>query len=78
MYYESTNEKDKIGEYDLIFSIREKQMTEIILIFIILCFLLVFFIKTIYIIYIYIGKFITKQTINDQKIESKLLPISLH
>ncbi|APF32703.1 hypothetical protein EWW47_30335 (plasmid) [Bacillus thuringiensis] len=72
------NKKDKIWEYDLIFSVREKQMTETILIFIILYFLLIFYIRTIYNKYIYIEKFITKRTINDEKTESKLLLKSLH
>ncbi|PFS55643.1 hypothetical protein COK87_15615 [Bacillus thuringiensis] len=66
-----------MGEYDLIFSVREKQMTETILIFIILYFLLIFDIKTIYNRYIYIEKIITKRTINDSKSECKLLAKSL-
>ncbi|PFN20891.1 hypothetical protein COJ50_21135 [Bacillus cereus] len=70
--------KDKIGEYDLILSIREKQVTETILIFMILYFLLIFDIKPIFNIYINIEKFITKLAINDSKSESKLLPKSLH
>lgn len=74
---EFINKKDKIGEYDLIFSVREKQITETILIFIILYFLLIFYIRTIYNKYIYIEKFITKRTINDEKTESKLLLKSL-
>ncbi len=52
-------------------------MTETILIFIILYFLLIFYIRTIYNKYIYIEKFITKQTINDEKAECKLLAKSL-
>ncbi|PEC07522.1 hypothetical protein CN639_19095 [Bacillus toyonensis] len=54
------NKKDKIQEHDLIFSVREKQVTEISLIFIVLYFLLIFDITTIYNIYIYIEKFIKK------------------
>ncbi|PEQ52403.1 hypothetical protein CN469_30540 [Bacillus cereus] len=69
--------KDKIGENDLILSIREKQVTQTILIFMILYFLLIFDIKPIFNIYINIEKFITKLAINDSKSESKLLPISL-
>ncbi|PEB78110.1 hypothetical protein COM95_28735 [Bacillus cereus] len=69
--------KDKIGEYDLILSIREKQVTQTILIFMILYFLLFFDIKPRFNIYINIEKFITKLAIDDSKIESKLLPISL-
>ncbi|PES73180.1 hypothetical protein CN507_02155 [Bacillus cereus] len=69
--------KDKIGEYYLILSIREKQVTQTILIFMILYFLLIFDIKPIFNIYIYIEKFIAKLAINDSKSESKLLPSSL-
>lgn len=75
---EFINKKDKIGEYDLIFSIREKQVTQTILIFMILYFLLIFDIKPIFNIYINIEKFITKLAINDSKSECKLLPKSLH
>ncbi len=56
--------KDKTGEYDLILSIREKQVTETILIFILLYFLLILYIKTIYNICIYIEKIITNLVIN--------------
>ncbi|PRD06976.1 hypothetical protein CQ058_28095 [Bacillus sp. MYb56] len=70
--------KDKIGEYDLILSIREKQVTQTILIFMILYFLLFFDIKPIFNIYINIEKFITKLAIDDSKIECKLLAESLH
>ncbi|PDZ86445.1 hypothetical protein CON93_05275 [Bacillus toyonensis] len=69
--------KDKIVKYDLIFSVREKQMTETILIFIIFYFLLIFYIKTIYNKNIYIEKLITKRTINDSKLQCKLLAKSL-
>ncbi|PFI43255.1 hypothetical protein COI73_29075 [Bacillus cereus] len=69
--------KDKIGEDDLILSIREKQVTQTILIFMILYFLLIFDIKPIFNIYTNIEKFITKLAINDSKTESKLLPSSL-
>ncbi|PGA93020.1 hypothetical protein COL92_28415 [Bacillus wiedmannii] len=74
---EFINKKDKIGEYDLIFSIREKQVTQTILIFMILYFLLIFDIKSIFNIYINIEKFITKLAINDSKSECKLLSKSL-
>ncbi|MDR4241183.1 hypothetical protein FO524_29360 [Bacillus mycoides] len=47
-------------------------------IFIIPKFLLILNIKTIIDKYIYIEKFITNLAINDSRIESKLLPISLH
>ncbi|OTY16445.1 hypothetical protein BK735_20340 [Bacillus mycoides] len=70
--------KDKIGEYDLILSIREKQVTETILIFMILYFLLIFDIKPIFNIYINIEKFITILVVNVSNIECKLLTISLH
>ncbi|MED1116959.1 hypothetical protein [Bacillus paramycoides] len=69
--------KDKIGEDDLILSIREKQVTQTILTFMILYFLLIFDIKPIFNIYINIEKFITKLAINDSKSECKLLAISL-
>ncbi|PHG71194.1 hypothetical protein COI55_09240 [Bacillus wiedmannii] len=59
-------------------SVREKQVTETILIFIVLYFLLIFDKKTIYNIYIYIEKFITKLAINDSKLQCKLLSKSLH
>ncbi|PRT36902.1 hypothetical protein C6357_27370 [Bacillus wiedmannii] len=71
------NKKDKIGEYDLIFSVREKQVTQTILIFMILYFLLIFDIKPIFNIYVNIEKFITKLAINDSKLQSKLLAKSL-
>ena len=70
--------KDKIGEDDLILSIREKQVPQTILIFMILYFMLIFDIKPTFNIYINIEKFITKLVINDSKCESKLLPKSLH
>ncbi|PHG02301.1 hypothetical protein COI66_26950 [Bacillus toyonensis] len=66
-----------MGECDLILSIREKQVTQTILIFMILYFLLIFDIKSIFNIYINIEKFITKFAINNSKIQSKLLPKSL-
>ncbi|PEG15854.1 hypothetical protein COO04_12645 [Bacillus toyonensis] len=66
-----------MGEYDLIFSVREKQMTETILIFMILYLLLIFDIKPIFNIYINIEKFITKLVINNSKLQSKLLAVSL-
>ncbi|PFK29653.1 hypothetical protein COJ05_01120 [Bacillus cereus] len=72
MYQKSTNKKDKIDEHDLIFNIREKQVTQIILIFMILYFLLFFDIKPIFNIYINIEKFITKLAINDSKSKSLL------
>ncbi|OOR10002.1 hypothetical protein BW897_24915 [Bacillus cereus] len=71
------NKKDKIWEYDLIFSVREKQVTQTILIFMILYFLLIFDIKTIFNIYINIEKIITKLVINDSKLQCKLLAKSL-
>ncbi|PER08345.1 hypothetical protein CN975_28735 [Bacillus cereus] len=64
--------KDKIGEYDLILSIREKQVTQTILIFMILYFLLIFDIKPMFSIYIYIEKFITNLVGNVFSNESKL------
>ncbi|PEE14298.1 hypothetical protein CN327_29100 [Bacillus cereus] len=70
--------KDKIGEYDLIFSVREKQVTETSLFFIVLYFLLIFDIKTIYNMYIYIEKFITNLVVNVFKNECKFLAKSLH
>lgn len=73
MYLKFTDKKDKIGEYDLILSIREKQVTQTIINFMILYFLLIFDIKPIFNIYINIEKFTTKLTINDLKHESKLL-----
>ncbi|PEC58880.1 hypothetical protein CN575_21415 [Bacillus wiedmannii] len=66
-----------MGECDLILSIREKQVTQTILIFMILYFLLIFDIKSIFNIYINIEKFITKFAINNSKIQSKLLHKSL-
>ncbi|PEB14965.1 hypothetical protein COO08_30390 [Bacillus toyonensis] len=57
---------------------REKQVTQTILIFMILYFLLILDIKPIFNIYINIEKFITKLSINVLKNESKLLAISLH
>lgn len=77
MYLKFTNKKDKIGEYDLILSIREKQVTENILIFMMLYFLLILDIKPMFTIYINIEKFITKLAINDLKPQSKLLAKSL-
>ncbi|PGL31353.1 hypothetical protein CN941_27090 [Bacillus cereus] len=59
-----------MGEDDLILSIREKQVTQTILIFIILYFLLIFDIKPIFNKCIYIEKFNTKLTKNDSKNES--------
>ncbi|PHG00695.1 hypothetical protein COI66_29930 [Bacillus toyonensis] len=61
-----------MGEDDLILSIREKQVTQTILIFMILYFLLIFDIKSIFNIYINIEKFITKLSINDSKSKSLL------
>ncbi|PGD09898.1 hypothetical protein COM35_29750 [Bacillus toyonensis] len=58
-------------------SVREKQLTETILIFIVLYFLLILYIKTIYNSHIYIEKFITKLAINDSKSQCKLLAKSL-
>ncbi|PDY95046.1 hypothetical protein CON67_01360 [Bacillus toyonensis] len=78
MYLKFTNKKDKIGEYDLILSIREKQVTENILIFMMLYFLIIFDIKPIFNIYINIEKIITKLAINDSKPQCKLLDKSLH
>jgi hypothetical protein len=77
LYLKFTNKKDKIGEYDLILSIREKQVTENILIFMMLYFLLILDIKPIFNIYINIERFITKLAINDLKPQSKLLAKSL-
>ncbi|PGC63417.1 hypothetical protein COM21_26205 [Bacillus toyonensis] len=56
---------------------REKQVTQTILIFMILYFLLILDIKPIFNIYINIEKFITKLSINVLKNESKLLARSL-
>ncbi|PEP92408.1 hypothetical protein CN582_25030 [Bacillus wiedmannii] len=56
---------------------REKQVTQTIIIFRILYFLLIFDIKPTFNIYINIEKFITKLAINDLKSECKLLPKSL-
>ncbi|PEN43082.1 hypothetical protein CN540_31430 [Bacillus toyonensis] len=64
-------------EHDLIFSTRSKQKDNHH-IFIIIYFLLILNIKTIINKYIYIEKFIGKLVINDSKLQSKLLPISLH
>ncbi|PER19393.1 hypothetical protein CN476_26940 [Bacillus cereus] len=69
--------KDKIGEYDLIFSTRSKQKDNHH-IFIIIHILLILNIKTIINKYINIEKFFTKLAINDSKPECKLLPIYLH
>jgi hypothetical protein len=74
---EFINKKDKIGEYDLIFSVRDKQVTQTILFFMILYFLLIFDIKPIFNIHINIEKFITKLVINDSKLQCKLLAKSL-
>ncbi|PEK09812.1 hypothetical protein CN683_28145 [Bacillus toyonensis] len=56
---------------------REKQVTQTILIFMMLYFLLILDIKPIFNIYINIEKFITKLSINVLKNESKLLAKSL-
>ncbi|MDW9207476.1 hypothetical protein CN335_07655 [Bacillus thuringiensis] len=72
-----TKKKDKIGEYNLIFSTRSKQKDNHH-IFIIIYFLLIFNIKSIINKYIYIERFIGKLVINNSKLQSKLLAISLH
>ncbi|PGT58080.1 hypothetical protein COD16_21510 [Bacillus thuringiensis] len=71
-----TKKKDKIGEYNLIFSTRSKQKDNYH-IGIIIYFLLILNIITIINKYIYIEKFITNLVINDSKLQCKLLAKSL-
>ncbi|WP_235435108.1 hypothetical protein [Bacillus cereus] len=76
MYQKSTKKKDKIGNTILSLAQGENKRNNHH-IFIILQFLLILNIKSIITKYIYIEKFITKLVINDSKLESKLLAISL-
>ncbi|OOQ92620.1 hypothetical protein BW899_29150 [Bacillus mycoides] len=76
LYEKSQIKKDKISEHDLIFSTRSKQKDNHH-IFIIIYFLLILNIRNVINKYIYIEKFITKLTINDSKLQCKLLPSSL-
>ncbi|WP_240519797.1 hypothetical protein [Bacillus thuringiensis] len=76
MYQKSTKKKDKIGNtiLSLAQGVNKGNNHHI---FIILQFLLILNIKSIITKYIYIEKFITKLVINDSKLQSKLLAISL-
>ncbi|WP_254704118.1 MULTISPECIES: hypothetical protein [Bacillus] len=76
MYQKSTKKKDKIGNTILSLAQGENKRNNHH-IFIILQFLLILNIKSIITKYIYVEKFITKLVINDSKLESKLLAISL-